>query len=97
MRMTFLAPTGLANVLGRYDEANEYFTHAGQFSARIEAKFYAARTDLWWGKMLLERRAPGDTERARDLLTKAHSAAVAHGYGAIERRTTEALHTWADR
>ena len=41
--------------------------------------------------MLAERDAPDDAERARDLLTKAHAAAVAHGYASIERRAAEAL------
>ena len=41
--------------------------------------------------MLAERDAPGDAERARDLLTKAHAAAAAHGYANIERRAAEAL------
>ena len=41
--------------------------------------------------MLAERDAPGDAERARDLLTKAHAAAVAHGYASVERRAAEAL------
>ena len=42
-------------------------------------------------KMLAERDAPGDIERARDLLTKAHAAAAAHGYANVERRAAEAL------
>jgi hypothetical protein len=41
--------------------------------------------------MLAERNAPGDAERARDLLAKAQTAAAAHGYANIERRATEAL------
>jgi hypothetical protein len=41
--------------------------------------------------MLAERHAPGDAERARDLLTKAHAAAAAHGYANVERRAAEAL------
>jgi hypothetical protein len=41
--------------------------------------------------MLAERKAPGDTEKARVLLTKAHSAAAAHGYGTVERRAAAAL------
>ncbi len=52
---------------------------------------HAARTNLYWGTMLAERNAPGDNERARDLLTEAHAAAVAHGYANIERRAAEAL------
>ena len=82
---------GLATVLGRYDEADAYFARAAAFNDRADAKFFAARTNLWWGKMLAERNAPGDTERARDLLTKAHAAAAAHGYANVERRAAEAL------
>ncbi len=82
---------GLATVLGRYDEADAYFTQAAAFNDRANAKFFAARTNLSWGKMLAERKAPGDTEKARDLLTKAHTAAAAHGYANVERRAAEAL------
>ena len=82
---------GLATVLGRYDEADAYFTQAAAFNDRADAKFFAARTNLSWGKMLAERNAPGDAERARDLLTKAHAAAAAHGYANVERRAAEAL------
>jgi len=41
--------------------------------------------------MLAERNGRGDTERALDLLTKAHTAAAAHGYADVERRSAEAL------
>ena len=41
--------------------------------------------------MRLERRAPGDTGRARELLSMAHAAAVAYGYGTVERRAVAAL------
>ena len=81
---------GLATVLGRYDDANAYFALAAEFSDRVGAKFFAARTDLLWGKMLAERRAPGDTEKARELLTKAHTVAAAHGYGNVQRRAAAA-------
>ncbi|MDP9335991.1 MAG: hypothetical protein M3Q30_22150 [Actinomycetota bacterium] len=82
---------GLAAVLGRYDEAHAYFTEAAGSCSRVGAKFFAARTNLWWGTMLAERNAPGDTEKARDLLTKAHALAADHGYANVERRATEAL------
>jgi len=82
---------GLATVLGRYDEADTYFAQAAAFSDRVGAKFFAARTDLYWGRMLAERRAAGDADKARDLLTKAHTAAAAHGYGNVERRAVAAL------
>jgi hypothetical protein len=82
---------GLATVLGRHNEADDYFAHSAASSDRAGAKFFAAQTDLLWGRMLAERKAPGDTEKARVLLTKAHSAAAAHGYGTVERRAAAAL------
>ncbi len=82
---------GLATVLGRYEEADAYFTQAAAFNERFDAKFFAALTNLLWGNMLAERGAAGDTERARDLLTKAHEAAAANGYATVERRATAAL------
>ena len=82
---------GLATVLGRFDEADAYFAQSSELSERIGARFFAARTDLSWGRMLAERRAPGDLDRARDLLARAHSAAVARGYGVVERRAADAL------
>jgi hypothetical protein len=82
---------GLATVLGRHDDADAYFTQAAAFNDRANAKFFAARTNLSWGKMLAERRAPGDIEKARDLLTKAQTAAAAHGYANVEQRAAAAL------
>jgi hypothetical protein len=57
----------------------------------MRAKFDAARTNLLWGKMLAERGAPGDIEKARELLTDAHAVVAAHGYATVERRATQAL------
>jgi tetratricopeptide (TPR) repeat protein len=82
---------GLASLLGRYDEADAYFAHSAASSERANAKFFAARTHLLWGRMLAERGDPGDIERARDLLTRAHATAVANGYGTVERRAATAL------
>ncbi len=82
---------GLATVLGRYDEADAYFTQASASSARMKAKFYVAITDLQWGRMLAERKASGDAEKAQELLAKAHNAAAAHGYGNVKRRAAAAI------
>ncbi len=82
---------GLATVLGRYDEAESYFARAAAFNGRAQAKFFAAQTDLLWGRMLVERGANSDTERARELLTRSGAAARAHGYGGVERRSAAAL------
>jgi class 3 adenylate cyclase/tetratricopeptide (TPR) repeat protein len=82
---------GLTSVLGRYDEADGYFARAAAMSERIGAAFFAARTALSWGKMLTERRCPGDIDKARNLLAQAQAAAFAHGYGTVERRAATAL------
>jgi tetratricopeptide (TPR) repeat protein len=82
---------GLAGVLGRYDEADAYFTRARAFNERAGAKFFAARTSLSWGQMLAERNAPGDVENARELLTEAHAMATAQGYANVQRRAATTL------
>jgi class 3 adenylate cyclase/tetratricopeptide (TPR) repeat protein len=81
----------LASVLGRYDQAEAYFIASSEFSDRMGAKFSAARTDLSLGRMLLQRQAAGDAERARGLLTRAQTAAATHGYAGVERSAGEAL------
>jgi tetratricopeptide (TPR) repeat protein len=86
---TFLG--GLAAVLGRYDQAEVHFAQAALSCSRVGAKFFAARTDLSWGRMLAERQAPGDIEKAREMFAKALTVAEAHGYGNVERRAAAAL------
>ena len=81
----------LATILGRYDQAEVYFASAAEFNERAGAKFFAANTNLAWGKMLAERAAPGDVERARHLLSMARTAAVAYGYAGTEQHAAEAL------
>jgi tetratricopeptide (TPR) repeat protein len=82
---------GLAGVLGRYDEADAYFSQAAAVSERLGAKFFAARTDLWWGNVLVRRDRPGDADTARTRLTRAQRAARALGYADVDRRATETL------
>lgn len=82
---------GLATVIGRYEDAENYFTIAATLSEREGARFNAARTNLLWGRMLAGRRAPGDAEKARDLLAIARTAAVANGYSNVEHRAAAAL------
>ncbi len=81
----------LANLLGRCDDADRYFVQTADSTARLHARFHAAMNDRWWGEMLAERNAPGDLDRARDLLHRAQTSAAANGYVYIERRATEAL------
>ena len=60
-------------------------------SERLGAKFFAARTNLWWGNVLARRGRTGDAEAARARLVKAQRAAGALGYADVDRRATEAL------
>ncbi len=82
---------GLATVLGRFEDADSYFARSAAMCEHMGARFYAARTNLLWGRMLAERRAPGDIDKARALLTEAHAAAATSGYGNVEARAAEAL------
>jgi class 3 adenylate cyclase/tetratricopeptide (TPR) repeat protein len=82
---------GLTTVLGRYDEADAFFSQSAALSDRMGAKFFTARTHLLWGRMLAERSAPGDTEKARELLTRSQNAASAHGYRTVARRAAAAF------
>jgi tetratricopeptide (TPR) repeat protein len=82
---------GLAAVLGRYDEADAYFARAAAMNDRMGAKYFTARTNLLWARMLTDRQAQGDSHKARELLTRAHTAAAANGYGVVERRAAAAL------
>jgi len=81
----------LATALGRFDEADAYFTQAAAMCERMGARFYAAEANLAWGEMCVERNAPTDIGRARELLTEARTAAAANGYPAVERRAADAL------
>ena len=82
---------GLATVLRRYEEADAYFAHSAVNSERVGAKYFCARTDLMWGKMLLERRSLDDVERARTLITRALAVSEKHGYGNVQKRALAAL------
>jgi tetratricopeptide (TPR) repeat protein len=86
---------GLASVLGRYDQAVAHFTEATELSGRGGLKFFAARTQLEWGRMLAVRGGPGDLDRARTLLEQACHGAITRGYAGVERLATTALSTLA--
>jgi class 3 adenylate cyclase len=82
---------GLSTVIGDYDSANQDFEQSAAMCARMEARFFAARTNLVWGQMLSERGAPGDHQKARELLVEAQTSARTHGYSVVEKRATDVL------
>jgi class 3 adenylate cyclase/tetratricopeptide (TPR) repeat protein len=82
---------GLATTLGRYDEAEVHLAEADEHASRGSMQYYAAATQLARGRMLAERRSPGDVERARSLLEAVRAFAAGRGYAMIERRADRAL------
>jgi len=81
-----LALGGLASVLARYDEAEVYFTEATELTTRGAMKFFAVRTQLEWGRMLVARGGPGAFDGGRALLEDARRAAITHGYAGLEQQ-----------
>jgi len=80
-----LALGGLASTLGRYDMAEAHFSAATELAARGVMKFFAARTQLDWGRMLAAQQRSGAFSRGRVLLEDARRAASTHGYAGVER------------
>jgi ATP/maltotriose-dependent transcriptional regulator MalT len=76
---------GLATVLGRYDAAHAYLAQSAEMSAGLGAKFFAARTDLMRGRMLVTRGDAIDAAAARELLIRARDAAATHKYANVQR------------
>jgi tetratricopeptide (TPR) repeat protein len=81
----------LATVLQRFDEADTYFKQGLEVNQRLGDPFYIARTELGWGKMLLERSEPGDAERGSALIERARDRAEQYGCAAVARAATELL------
>jgi tetratricopeptide (TPR) repeat protein len=61
----------LAGTMRRWDDAVAHFEAALETNARIGARPFLARTQHEYARMLIERNAPGDKEKARTLLTEA--------------------------
>jgi tetratricopeptide (TPR) repeat protein len=65
----------LAACLGRWDDAERHFTDALAMNGRLGARPYVVRTRRAWASMLLDRGAPGDATRARELIAAGHAEA----------------------
>ena len=61
----------LAACLHRWEDAERHFEHAVAMNDRLGARPAAVRTRRAYAAMLLDRNAPGDRERAADLITAA--------------------------
>ncbi len=71
----------LAALLGCHDEAERHFRAALAANERMGARPWVARTRHEYAQMLLARDAPGDAERARELLGAALE--TARGLGMV--------------
>jgi tetratricopeptide (TPR) repeat protein len=63
----------LAGTLKRWDAAVAHFEAAIETNARVGARPYLARSQHEYARMLIERDASGDKEKAQNLLTEATS------------------------
>ncbi|MGH8973221.1 MAG: ATP-binding protein [Acidimicrobiia bacterium] len=81
----------LAATLGRFDEAEAYFRSAARLHEEIGAPAWLARTHLDWGRLLVQRGGPGDTDRPRRLLNQALATALDLGLCTVERRARSLL------
>jgi len=81
----------LERTLGRFSSAQDHFARAAETHARMDAPTWLARTRLEWARMLLERRGPGDVDRARELVSQALATAKEFGLGGVERQAVALL------
>jgi hypothetical protein len=79
----------LAATMRRWPEGEAHFDQALAMNARMEAKPWLARTQYHYAEMLLARRAPSDSERARMLLEDAWTIARQLGMRSLEERISD--------
>jgi hypothetical protein len=72
--------------MARWEQAEAHFEQALAMNARMGAMPWLARTQFQYAQMLLARRAPGDSERARILLGDALDIAMQFGMRSLETR-----------
>jgi class 3 adenylate cyclase len=80
-----------ATALGEFDQAERWFDLAHDLHARLRAPFWIARAQLDHADLCLARRADGDRERARELITTAAATAAEFGCGGLTRRADALL------
>ncbi len=80
----------LATLLGRHEEAEQHFQAGLLANERMGARPWVARTQHEYAQLLLARDAPGDRERARELLDTALETARALGMATLSARIEKA-------
>ncbi len=74
-----------ATLLGDHDRAEEWFAIAHDVHDRLQAPYWLACGQLDHAELCLARRAVGDPERARDLVTTAAATAAQYGCAGLTR------------
>jgi tetratricopeptide (TPR) repeat protein len=76
----------LAWTTSRWDEGVQHFEVALQMNAEMGARPWLAHTEYDFGRMLLERAAPGDSERAEELISSSQASSHELGMSALAKR-----------
>ena len=79
----------LAASLGRWDEVDAHYIAAIELETGLRSPPLLARTEYWYGRMLLERGRPGDADRARRLLESAVETAESLGMTRLAAQASE--------
>jgi class 3 adenylate cyclase len=80
-----------ATMLGEYDRAEHWFAITHDIHRRLQAPFWVARGQLDHADLCLARRADGDLERARDLVSTAAATAAEYGLAGLTQRADKLL------
>jgi tetratricopeptide (TPR) repeat protein len=80
-----------ATLLGDYDQAEAWFATAHDIHQRLQAPFWTALGQLDHADLCLARRADGDLEHARKLVTTAAATAAEYGCGGLTKRAAALL------
>jgi tetratricopeptide (TPR) repeat protein len=86
---TDLALGLLAHTCGRIDQAARHFERALEVSSRANLQPYQVQARHWYARLLLERRGPGDAERARTLIDEGQALAGTLGLETFPRRLAQ--------
>ena len=81
----------LAATMGRFDAAEPHYQQALRMEEGMRSPPLCARTRFWYAHMLLERRRPADTARARELLAESRQTAETLDMASLARQAGELL------
>jgi class 3 adenylate cyclase len=80
-----------ATLLGRYDQAEQWFAIAHDIHQRLQAPYWTARGQLDHADLCSIRRADDDLARARDLVDAAAATAAQYGCAGLTTRAETLL------